>query len=442
VLDDGQGMNETNLIEAMRAGSRSPLDARDPSDLGRFGLGLKTASFSQCRRLTVCSRAKGQKPATWRWDLDYVKDTQEWRLLESCEPGSEEFLSEIASLKHGTIVLWENLDRVVPEMDVDDESDHQHFLDLIEAVDEHVAMVFHRFLSPPISLHIFINGKADKNKVSPWDPFLENHPATQQLPAEPIRFHGATVTVRPFVLPHIDMLGPKMHDKAKGPNGWNSQQGFYIYRNKRLLVPGDWLGLGYTKEEHYKLARIQVDLSNSMDGDWNIDVKKSRARPPAPLRKRLRFIADEARKRAVEVYRHRGKQAARNKSESHVFAWTPERRKGKMVYVINRQHPLVARSLEVPDDFTPVVKALLRLLEETVPVQQIWLDTAEKPEGHGRPFETAVEKDVWAVMIEVYKALRQSGIDDAEAKSRIASMDAFTAHLHLISTLSLNNDES
>jgi hypothetical protein len=141
ILDDGRGMSEETLREAMRPGSQSPLEDRSPEDLGRFGLGLKTASFSQCRRLTVTSKAKGHDEATRRWDLDYVKTTGEWRLLKSAAEGSEPLLSSIDPLKEGTLVLWENMDRVVSDTEVDSDADQSHFLRIIDEVQEHIAMV-------------------------------------------------------------------------------------------------------------------------------------------------------------------------------------------------------------------------------------------------------------------------------------------------------------
>src|SRR5262249_37614312 len=160
----------------------------------------------------------------------------------------------------------------------------------------------HRFLGS--GFRVFINGKEAKHQVKAWDPFLQSHSATQQLPIEKIPGPSGVVMVRPFILPHLDKLGERQHKAAAGPSGWNAQQGVYVSRNERLLAPGDWLGLGFTKEEHYKLSRIQVDIPNTMDGEWDIDVKKSRARPPGHIRDRLREVANLTRVRAVEVYRH------------------------------------------------------------------------------------------------------------------------------------------
>lgn len=433
VLDDGHGMSEAALVAAMRAGSRSPLEERAPADLGRFGLGLKTASFSQCRQLTVASKARGGVPAVRRWDLDYVREHREWRLLRSPAPGSAGRLAELDGVSNGTLVLWEKMDRMVSSDDVGSEADHARFRDLIDAVEEHLGMVFHRFIGT--AFRISINGRLPRHQVKAWNPFLPSHEATQQFPEETIPTHSGTVTVRPYVLPHKDRLGEKLHEAARGPAGWNAQQGFYVYRNERLLVAGDWLGLGYAKEEHYKLARIQVDLPNTMDSDWDLDVKKSRARPPGAIRARLKQIADITRGRAVDVYRHRGRYTARNAPGPEAFAWLPGQRKDRAVYTINRGHPLAAAVLEAAGAGRPALEALLQLLEETVPVRQIWLDAAQKPDGHAKPFEEVADKDVKQVMTLVYQALRRAGHPPAAARERAAKMDAFAGHPQLIATL-------
>jgi Histidine kinase-, DNA gyrase B-, and HSP90-like ATPase len=280
IRDDGFGMTEMQLISAMRPGSQSPLEKRDPDDLGRFGLGLKTASFSQCRRLTVASRSENHEVAIRQWDLDYVIQVDDWRLLHTPAEGSAQKLNDLGNMPHGTIVLWECLDRIVDRAKTNDQKAQDDFLETVEVVENHLAMVFHRFLEERDRLKIWIN----HHPVEPWNPFLLDAQATQILPLETLNFRGETVRVQPYILPHHSKIDLDSYNKAAGLNGWNAQQGFYVYRSERLLVAGDWLSLGYHKDEHCKLARIQVDLPNSMDSDWNIDIKKSRARPPAPLK--------------------------------------------------------------------------------------------------------------------------------------------------------------
>ncbi len=254
LTDDGVGMSEKELTTAMRPGSRSPLENRDADDLGRFGLGLKTASFSQCRRLTVRSRTGAGRTATRCWDLDYVKKTRQWRLLSNVAPSTEERLASFKGPKQGTIVLWECLDRLIGEVETDDQDAQNRFLEIIEEVEAHLGMVFHRFMTGPKPLKIFVNGGRESNRVRPWNPFLDSHPATQQFASETIPYKHCTVSVRPFVLPHHDRLGSELYALAGGPKGWIAQQGFYVYRNKRLLVAGSWLGFPYTQDECYKLA--------------------------------------------------------------------------------------------------------------------------------------------------------------------------------------------
>ena len=164
VVDNGEGMDACELERAMRLGERSPVEKRAAHDLGRFGLGLKTASFSQCRRMTVASK-KGASTSCFRWDLDVLAACEDggWYLLEGAAPESISVLEQLDALATGTVVLWEMLDRIVTPG-----FSEQDFLDLMDRVESHLAMVFHRYLggwSPRLKLSI--NGR----EVAPWDPF-------------------------------------------------------------------------------------------------------------------------------------------------------------------------------------------------------------------------------------------------------------------------------
>lgn len=423
VTDDGRGMTEKDMLDAMRPGSRNPLDARDPKDLGRYGLGLKTASFSQCRRLTVRSKKKDdEKPVTRCWDLDFIRHKNKWLLLRGAQEESEPYLTRLVKLQHGTSVLWEKMDRIVHGSDVDNQIHETLFHQRIEGVKNHLAMVFHRFMEGKNRLAIFIN----KREIEPWDPFLTSEKATQQLADEAITLFQNRINVVPYVLPHLSKLSKKVHDEAAGNRGWNAHQGFYVYRNKRLLVPGDWLGLPYSKEEHYKLARILVDIPNSMDQQWEIDVTKSKARPPDALRKDLKRIADLTRSRASDIYRHRGKVIARANSAPHVYAWDKKVKHGKIFYGINREHPLVKDVISSSGAGNKSrVNALLRLLEETVPIAWIVMNNAENPDQQSVPFEQSPPSQVSDIMREIFEALRRGGLTIKEALHRLRTMEPF-----------------
>jgi Histidine kinase-, DNA gyrase B-, and HSP90-like ATPase len=428
VRDDGHGMIAENLVKAMRPGSQNPLEERRPDDLGRFGLGLKTASFSQCRRLTVASRAEGSKIAIRRWDLDYVGLTNEWRLLRSAAKGSASRFDALETINQGTIVLWECLDRVVGNAQVDDTKAYDHFLETVETVEKHLAMVFHRFLEKRDRLRIWINQRL----IELWDPFLLNVRATQILPEEKFFFGEDSLIVQSYVLPHHSKIDQATHIRGAGLYGWNAHQGFYVYRNERLLVAGDWLGLGFQKEEHCKLARIQVDLPNTMDDDWNIDVKKSRARPPISLQNDLRRIAGLTRKRATEIYRHRGKIVGRQTSDNYSYLWEQRVKNGKIFYRLNQKHPLVEAVLNESEIFTPTLKALLRMIEETVPVPLITLNSLEEPYAQAQPFEEIDTGELLEVMSQVLSTLIKNGWTFDKAKNCLLGMEPFQNHQDLI----------
>ncbi len=416
VTDDGRGMSAPELLEAMRVGSQSPLEERESEDLGRFGLGMKTASFSQCRYLTVRSKVTDNKTIeSLCWDLDYVCECGEWRVLKNISSAATDHSKRLSELKSGTVILWESMDRIVGNEDVDDETAKDNFFARIDELKEHLAMVFHRFMSGTSPLVICINNRV----VEPWDPYLENEEATQRLPDERFKLRGQEILVTPYILPHHSKIDQETHEKAAGPQGWNAHQGFYIYRNRRLLVPGDWLGLGFQKEEHFKLARIMLDIPNSMDDLWAIDVRKARAHPPTELRKDLRRIARLTRQKAVDIYRQRGKVVARNSAAAYVYAWDKRVKHGKIFYRINRKHPLVKEALNCSQEEKDRIRALLVLLEETIPVPTIVIDNAEHPDSQPLPFEEPPTGELFKVLQELYKALIHQGLNHQEATQRL-----------------------
>lgn len=421
IRDDGRGMTEDNLVQAMRPGSLSPLTKRSPDDLGRFGLGMKTASISQCRCLTVASKVERSSTAVRRWDLDYISSTGngEWRLLKGNALLSDEDRAPLEEQLSGTILFWDSLDQLVGDVADDDVQAQMHFRQNADAVKQHLAMVFHRFLVGRNSLNIHLNGR----KVEPWDPFMEAPDLADPQPSESLGVGESEIEVKPFVLPHHSRISAEQHASAAGPRGWNAHQGFYVYRNRRLLVAGDWLGLGMQKEEHFKLARIRVDLSNACDLTWQLDVKKSQATPPASMRKDLQRIARATRTRASSIYRHRGRILQRQHGDNQVFVWTHRTKHGKSFYKINREHPLVSKAIRTASD-EDLLRALLSLVEQTVPVPLIAINNAESPDTFAQPFEDS-PTNLREAMTQVFGALLESGHDRSKAAYALATMEPF-----------------
>lgn len=422
VADDGCGMDQATLLQAMKFGGISPSDPRDPDDLGRFGLGLKTASLSQCRRLTVLSKAAKGDVLARCWDIDVIEATREWALLRSGQtPHLEQrFRKELQAQRSGTVVLWEVLDRLGHEDGDKEIADRlQRALPLLES---HLAMVFHRFLEEPGGLRIRIGGET----IKPWDPFMRGEKALQMLGEETLEFGGTNVTVRPYVLPHVSKLTAEAHRRGAGPRGWSDQQGFYIYRNRRLLVAGSWLKLGFVKEEHNKLARIQLDFPNDLDFAWDINVRKSRAVPPDALRNDLKRIAKKTRGVATSIYRHRGASIERE-HEQQVFLWQKKVKHGKVFYQLNRDHTAVATLLAKAAEhgIRAEVTQFLRVVEDTIPVPLILIDGSQEPENIGDPAGKKAPPEIQQYFRSLHKALCDSDQDPKEAFECLAGTEPF-----------------
>jgi len=426
IKDDGTGMNNEELIQAMRPGSKNPLEDRSNKDLGRFGLGLKTASFSQARKLTVISKKSEEKTVFWTWDLDYVNSTGNWRLIDLMPEGFNKKVLD--NLTSGTLVVWNEIDRVVKHFKQNDDAALDKFLTIMEQVKKHLAMVFHRFIESK-KVKIFFQD----DEIKPWNPFLIEEHATQSFPEEPL--HNGKVTLKGFVLPHKSKISEDIYKEAEGTKGWNEHQGFYIYRNERLLLAGDWLGM-FRKEEHYKLIRIQIDLPNTLDAEWQIDIKKSIARPPLIYRDQIRAYALKVRAQGVEVYRHKGKNVKPYQGQKFVPLWIDHKRGDKWFFKINREHPLIEKVKKLSfDKPEKAIDTLLKFIEETIPTKSIYIRESEQPEAQGKPFEGIKHDDIRNLMKTIFDSHITQGKTKEEAKAVIINLEPFNHYPEYIATL-------
>lgn len=437
IWDNGNGMDSREIDDAMRLGGKNPLEERDENDLGRFGLGLKTASFSQCRRLTVISCGKDGTHSL-RWDLDILANQQDggWHLLEGPFIELNDLYDDLNKTSHGTMVIWEELDRIVA-----DKFTVNEWLNLIDQIEAHLSMVFHRYLEKKEKkFTICINGKP----IKPWDPFMSDHPAKPwSSPVQP--FGNTKIKIECHVLPHKDRLTPQEFKMAEGPNGWIAQQGFYIYRNERLLVAGSWLGLkssdsqrkAWVKDEIHKLARIKLDIPNTMDKEWEIDIRKAVARPPVYLRRWLTSHAEDTRNRARKVFIYRGHITKNNTDKFEIKqAWKSEHSKDGIRYKIDLEHPVIKSVLAKSENLLTDLRLMLKIIEETVPVQRIWLDTAENKEAPLTGFAGDSSETILEILKELYKNMLEiKGLTSEEAKNNLRMTEPFNKYPDLISTL-------
>ena len=369
ILDNGWGMAPDELTNAMRHGSGNPADAREPEDLGRFGLGLKTASLSQCRKLTVVSR-KDNVTSARRWDLDVVQQSGRWLVVvpEIKELEALPMFSRLQALDSGTLVVWQDLDRLTAGA-FDPQSE---MTTKLSSLYEHLALVFHRFTQKEDGIrpvNMMVNGQL----IPQRDPFLRANTFRQPLEGQVIRHERGEVRVLPFILPPVSHLSPDEISLAGGKEGLRGTQGFYIYRNRRLVIWGTWFRL-VPKEEFYKLTRVQVDIPNTFDDLWALDIKKSVAYPPEAIRKRLKELiphfADTSKK--TVTYPGRRKQNAKG----FVPLWIRvEPHHDAFRYELNPEHSVIqSLSARLAEDDQRYFQMLLSLFGDTLPFESIYAD--------------------------------------------------------------------
>lgn len=440
IVDNGRGMTETRLVDAMRPASHDPLVARHEADLGRFGLGLKTASLSQGRLLSVVSRDVSSGDTARFWDLDHVLKIDKWHLLHGVPPELAEDAVVPPEFISGTAVVIGRLDRILGVAIGDDTLSMQRFHAIARNVERHLGMTFHRYIEGhKPELTITLNGVDASSAIRPWDPFMQSHPATTTTPVERFTHSGGSIEVQGFVLPHRDRLTSDEFEQAEGPAGWLGHEGFFVYRGRRLLVPGGWLGLGqgrpWVQNGMHRLARLRLDLPTSGDHDWRVDIRKSSATPPAALRNRLQGLADKVRRDAREIFARRSGRPTRHVQERMIRAWTAVHDAGGVSYKIDRSHPSVKRVLDAVDDRRRIVEEMLSVIETTVPVQRIWMDHTEASDLPSPP-PTDMSLEERTRLRSLYRHMRiDLGLSPSVARKRLMTLEPFATFPDAVSQL-------
>ncbi len=382
IVDDGWGMSSERLREALRFAGLGPSSPRELSDLGRFGLGLKTASLSQCSRMTVTTVHNG-KPSHLGWDIEELRASgSRWQTASS---SSETVGRQIEMLngKDGTVVRWQKLDRLLGTSDTEIESNDID--SIFERVADHLEMVFHRFMSRSLpdgkpQLRISVNDR----QLKPWDPFLDRYPVEGQvwkIEDENIQLPSGVSSVAGFVLPaEREAIADDCLElwEAAGRRRWNQLQGFYVYRLDRLITYGGYLGLGRLQDEHTKLARIAIELDNNTDNDWLLDVTKSAVTPPPRTRRQLDRVARSVCSKASNRYRSRVRKFCTTCNSRPCKCPRPPQFELVWKYpnlvdeigkiAVNEQHSMITQFREIlPADQSKQLTRIIRLISKTVP---------------------------------------------------------------------------
>ena len=413
IVDDGAGMSEEELVAAMRPGSRNPLATRDDPDLGRFGLGLKSASFSQCRRLTVVSRKNGRTSAAI-WDLDEVAERNEWAVQLPDDISAIPEVDELGS--SGTLVLWQKLDRLMNMNSRDIARQTEIINRRIAEAERHLRLVFHRFMEEPKPLRILLNGR----QLSPLDPFAKKSPATISDPEEKLVLPHGDVEIQSFTLPHHSQMDERGWEDIAGPEGHLKSQGFYLYRGKRLILHGTWFGL-CRLSELTKLSRVRIDIPNSMDAEWKIDVKKSSAQLPSVVRDRLKQVIERIQDGSKRTYRKKGQKLV---DQERLPLWHRIQADGQIRYRPNTEHPAFVNFAEsLPSGLRRGFLNCLALVGASLPIETLHADMAGTAEQivPDRVDEDALAQAVQATL----SVLRESGKDVREIMSLMKDVDPF-----------------
>lgn len=380
IVDNGVGMDFNTLKNAMKYGTQDPVNTRDKRDLGRFGLGLKTASMSQCRKLSVISKQNGTICGL-TWDIDYIRKSSRWAAIVLEPSISENYISNspISTLPTGTIVVWENLDRLT-------EGSSETAINVLSRkimdVRFHCSLVFHRYLEKKEkgvpNLDIYIN----KSVIEPHDPFMigysqkVNDDEYIKIPLGKVdgKINEATVVLTPYILPFPTTMPSDLLSKYTEHESFRTSQGFYVYRNYRLIIWGTWFRL-LKQHDTYKLARVKVDIPNSIDFLWSIDIKKSTATPPFILRDHLKKMIEHISRFSSQKFRYRERI---EESGDTLHAWLREKTHNGIEYKINTNHPILKYlSSSMNEEQQAKLALFLKNVELNIPINSIFVDYAD-----------------------------------------------------------------
>ena len=375
IIDDGIGMKEDELLSNMRIGCKDPDDDRNLADLGRFGSGMKTASFSQARKLTVISKKKNHEICSARWDIDLIEETNSWCLekLNQEEINSTPGFSKDLIGEEGTILIWEKLnflksnDRLEIESIIDDQ---------ISGLINHVSLYFHKFLNKA-KFNIYIQG----NPIMATDPFMTSFKGYQSGKTELFYVRSAegrqTCEIKVHTLPHHENLTKEEIRRYGGMDEIYKNQGLYIYRSNRLIVAGGWMGLSRSYQLG-KLARVEINVPAGLDKLWSTDVKKSSLQLPNSIKQRLKKLVSIPIEKSKRAYAYRGTKEAAN----NFWKINENKRENTVRYevdVSNKELELIRESL--PKDKIRSIRDYLINLSKNLPINHIYEKMSTEPKS-------------------------------------------------------------
>lgn len=415
IRDNGNGMDEATLLKAMRPASANPDDEREASDLGRFGWGLKSASLSQARVLTVVTWQKSTCYAAC-WDIDNLED---WE-MDFYAGADAKALLDIPPTASGTEVIWtrcDSLDELVLSNGVDTRLNEK-----IAHANQQLALTFHRYLSGETTRKLQIT--LQNIELVAADPFMRQHPATQTYDEEIIALSGKNkIKAQAFIIPHFSKLNVQEKKILGGDEGLVRNQGFYVYRNKRLIIHGTWFRL-LPHGELSQLTRVRIDLTNSLDKEWKITLDKSDAQLPTYLRDRLRDLVKSFAKQSTRATKKKGVDLTLKGKQP---VWRRTAYQGRVKYRINTEHPMVSLLVDESPNKSFILKTI-EMIESYMPLDQMTQDQQDDKKDIGQSVTDTEQFE--SILQQCYFGyIRHGGSDKKQAfMDYIKNIEPFASH--------------
>ena len=363
-----------NWLIVFRLGSKNPLDERDPNDLGRFGFGMKTASLSQARILTVITKKKGYNTLAFSLDLNFIRDNGKWLLKKIDDDFYKAEFNFLKDLDSGTIIRWDDWDRA-PKSEND-------LLSLNSQINDYLSVCFHRFIEKGISISCHDYSLESCSPI----PFGEGAEFYSEIILDKNKAKQTS-----YILQHPKNWEENYENINKFNsfrlfNGFERQQGIYIYRCDRLLTPqGGWLGL-LKKGNAAKFARVVIDYSNDADELWSLDVTKTNASIPFEFKREIKKLIDKTKNKSVTKIVRGNRNIKRSLSLNHSNIWkiSDDREFNSYKYLVDTNHPIFRGLIDEKKIKEKDLKFLLKLISENLPVAKIIDNNDRDPSKHDR----------------------------------------------------------
>ncbi len=413
ILDDGDGMSFDDLKHAAVIGYKDINEKRDGDDLGRYSTGLKSATKSFCDDIVISSKCSNGKCNSIEIDYAHIRESKKWEGFVLKGFGLEK---EIGS--HGTLVCCKRLHFV------NDLSSNAQVDAKLDGLEKSIGHIFGKFLlSGELRVSIQVKGSIQR-EIEGWNPFgLIENKSTKVVYNDSRKYKGHDVSFKAYVLPTFNNLS-KIDQKYMSGNGLIDQEGFYIYRNKRLIKEGGWLGLDKLGlDDKCKYARIEVNIPSALDEYFKINFSKNSLDIPEELKSVFYDVAIKARKESKTNFNYqKHPEIKRTTKKEEERIWRASKSGGGLVLSVNMQHPLIR---ELSTKLTESeLKKLCNVLTKSLPISMI--------QEQGTTTIAYTECELEELMEEMYQKLISNNIDIKEVKKRMANMEPFKENINLL----------